>query len=602
LLPGLAVLAPVPAAQDAPPAEPVVFERTDAAGRARVRVRETIIGFNDPAMNEESFVSSRDGRRVAYMIMAGDGMAVVVDGKQGETFEGIADASLVFSPDGKHFGYVGTRPGKQYAVLDGEAHEYRGVSKQGIVFSPTGGRVGWVAAREGSFVAVVDGQESAPYDGIAPQGVQFSPDGKHFAFAALSAGKNLVVLDGEEGPLFDAVASVEFTTRGRLVYSALRDDERFAVLDGQVYGPYDELRPMSAEPGPEALFDVFEVSSDGSRVGFIGKRDTGWFVNVDGTETGPYDGCAGLAISPEGSRVAYLAKRGRDWLMIVNGEEHSGDGLQSLSFSPDGKVLASIVKRGDEHFARIDGVDGKAYDRIENPGIRFSADGKHTTYLADRNGEKMVVTDGVEGPSFRRLGKTHLGFVPNGSMTMYSVRRGEQEALVVGGVEGPTVKSYRSLCFSPDGTRYAYAAEKEEGKWIVVVDGVAYGPGGRLQPGEERAFHALGKQTPRFSPDGKRVAWVGTRDEGWVAVVDGQESALFNLVMRSTLDFSPDSQHFAFVAAREGKKMIVVDGFELENGWDGFLQGSDLVWDGPRRFSIRGARNPRFLLIEVEIL
>jgi hypothetical protein len=288
--------------------------------------------------------------------------------------------------------------------------------------------------------------------------------------------------------------------------------------------------------------------------------------------------------------------------MIVNGEEHSGDGLQSLSFSPDGKVLASIVKRGDEHLARIDGVDGKAYDRIENPGIRFSADGKHTTYLADRNGEKTVVTDGVEGPSFRRLGKTHLGFVPNGSMTMYSVRRGELEALVVGGVEGPTVKSYRSLCFSPDGTRYAYAAEKEEGKWIVVVDGVAYGPGGRLRPGEVRAFHALGKQTPRFSPDGKRVAWVGTRDEGWVAVVDGQESALFNLVMRSTLDFSPDSQHFAFVAAREGKKMIVVDGFELENGWDGFLQGSDLVWDGPRRFSIRGARNPRFLLIEVEIL
>jgi hypothetical protein len=164
------------------------------------------------------------------------------------------------------------------------------------------------------------------------------------------------------------------------------------------------------------------------------------------------------------------------------------------------------------------------------------------------------------------------------------------------------VKSYRSLTFSPDGARYAYAAEKDGDQWTVVVDGAEYGPGGKLQPGEVRAFHSLGKQTPRFSPDGKHVAWVGVGNEGWVAVVDGKESPPYNLVMRSTLDFSPDGEHFAFVAARQGKKMIIVDGFEIDNSWDGFLQKSDLIWDGSRRFSIRGARNPRFLLIEVEIL
>jgi len=589
--------------QDAQPPEPVEFERADATGKPRVRVRETIIGFNDPSMNEESFVSSRDGRRVAYMVMSGEEMAVVVDGTKGEVFEGILEGSLVFSPDGKHFGYVGKRPNQQFVVLDGKTYgEYRGISKQGIVFG-LGGRVGWVAARGMSQIAVIDGQESAPYDGISPQGIVFSPNGKRCAYAALSGGQNLVVLDGEEGPLFDAAARFDFTARGQhLFYSALRGIKRFAVVDTQVYGPYDDMRPNAGAVGPEAMSDVFEISSDGSRVGFIAKRGEEWFVNVDGTESGPYSGCVGLAISPEGSRVAYLAKRDQGWFMMVNGEERPGSALQSLSFSPDGKRMASIVKRGDKRLALIDGVEGKEYDRIEEPGIRFSPDGKHTAYLVDDAGDKLVVTDGVESPRFKRLGKTPLSFAPHGSHTLYSVRRGEREALVIGGVEGPAVKSYRSLTFGPDGTRYAYAAEKEEDQWTVVVDGVEYGPGGKLQAGEVRAFHSLGKQTPRFSPDGKHVAWVGVGNDGWIAVVDGKESPPYNIVMRSTLDFSPDGQHFAFVASRQGKKMIIVDGFEIENAWDGFLQKSDLIWNGSQRFSIRGARNPRFLLIEVEIL
>ena len=113
-----------------------VLEVKDASGKPRVRIHETLIGFNDPSMNEESFISSHDGKRVAYMVMAGDGLAVVADGVQGEVFEGIAFDSLVFSPDGKHLAYVGTRPGVQCVVLDGKSHEYRGVSRQGVVFSP----------------------------------------------------------------------------------------------------------------------------------------------------------------------------------------------------------------------------------------------------------------------------------------------------------------------------------------------------------------------------------------------------------------------------------------------------------------------------------
>src|SRR5688572_30762779 len=157
---------------------------SDAAGRPRARLRETLIGFDDPAMNGESFLASPDGRRVAYVVMAGDGLAVVADGVQGEMFEGIGDQSLQFSPDGKHVGYVGTRPGVQCVVLDGKVHEYHAISKHGIVYAPIGPRYGWIAVRDGKYIVVVDGVESQPYDGVSPQGLLFSPDGKRSAYAA----------------------------------------------------------------------------------------------------------------------------------------------------------------------------------------------------------------------------------------------------------------------------------------------------------------------------------------------------------------------------------------------------------------------------------
>jgi hypothetical protein len=309
-----------------------------------------------------------------------------------------------------------------------------------------------------------------------------------------------------------------------------------------------------------------------------------------------------LALSPEGSRVAFLATRGEGWLMVVDGVEQSGLGLQSLSFSPDGKRIASVQKRGEKRVALIDGVNGKEYDLIEEPGIRFGADGKRTAYVAGIGAERMVVVDGDEGPRFKRLGKQPLSFIPGTSRVLYSVRRGEREALVIDGLEGPAVKSHRTLTFSKDGSRYAYAAEYEDDSWTVVVDGVEYGPGGKLASGENRRFKALAKRTPLFSPDSKRVAWAGNRGDGWVAAVDGVESRTYGLIVGTAVDFSPDGKHLAFVGAREGKKMIVLDGFEIENGWDGFLKKSDLLWDSPTHFSIRGARNPKYLLIEIELL
>ena len=585
-------------------AAPKELEVKDAAGKVLATVRESIIGFNDPSMNEESFLASPDGRRVAYMIMDGAGVAVVVDGKKGESFEGFATGSLVFSPDGQHFGYVGTRPGRHVVVHDGKLHEYSGVSRQGVVFSSDSQHVGWVAEREGRQLAVLDGVEGAGYDGIAPQGILFSPDGKRHLYQAKSADKYLVVLDGEEGRLWDTIAGLRFSEGGHhALYVAMRDGKWYAVIDGVDHGPYDELRSLNpASKGtPDQMIEVFEVSANGTRVAFLAKRDEQWYLVLDGKEQGPFQTCAGLALSPEGSRVAFLATRGEGWFMSVDGVEQTGQSLESLSFSPDGLRLASVVKHGEKRRARIDNEEGKEYDKIEAPGIRFSYDGRRTAYLAELGGEKLVVVDGAEGPRFKRLGKTGLGFVPGSARAMYSFRRGEKEVLVIDGLEGPACQSTRSLSFAPDGSRYAYAAELEKDKWVVVVDGVIHGPGGPWKDGKGRTYQKLGKRTPNLSTDGQRVAWVGVQEEGWKVVVDGVESPTYDIVQRSALEFSPDGRHVSYCAQRQGKKMIVVDGIEIDNGWDGFRPQDSIVWQDARRFSIRASKNPRYLLVEVTL-
>ncbi|NOT31890.1 MAG: hypothetical protein HOP15_15700 [Planctomycetes bacterium] len=590
-------------AAQVPAFKPEAFERADETGRVRVRVTETIIGFDDPGMVADSVQPSADGRRLAYVTLESGGVAVVVDGVKGEAFEGYASGSLVFSPDSKRVGYVGTRPGRQYVVIDDKVHEYDGVSKQGVVFSPDGARVGWIAARGANQIAVIDGQESSPYDGIPAPGIVFAPGGKRVAFHATSGGKHLVVLDGEEGPLFDAVAGLHFTAGGQHgVYKGLRGKGSYAVIDGTAYGPFDDLQPRPSARQTQTN-DPFEVSGDGSRVGFVGRRGEEWFVVIDGQELGPYPDVALLALSPNGSRVVHVARSGEGWVTIVDGEERRGRIPDGLTFTPDSKRMAWIQKRGDQRLVQIDGVEGKVYQRIQHPGVIFSADGQHHAYLAEQGDQMFVVIDGVEGPAFRRLGKIALGFVSGGARTIYSVLRGEGEALVIDGVEGALWKSVRNPVFSADGQRYAYAAEKSSGGWVVVVDGETYGPGGKLGPEDARTYRAVGRRTPLFSPDGKRVAWSAEGEGGQMAVVDGQDGRLNEIVMASTLSFSPDGRHVVFACQREGKRRLSVDGFEIDNGWDGFRQQlDDLVWHGPERFSLRGLRAPRYLLIAVEIL
>ena len=89
-----------------------------------------------------------------------------------------------------------------------------------------------------------------------------------------------------------------------------------------------------------------------------------------------------------------------------------------------------------------------------------------------------------------------------------------------------------------------------------------------------------------------------------------------------TRTISPDSKHMAYAAKRGGKWFVVVDGQDGKeydedaqdgNAYDGFLQGSRLVWDSPDSlwdslwhssdsFHSVAARGNEFLRVETKIV
>ncbi len=143
---------------------------------------------------KRSFRISPDSRHTAYVAKAGDKMVVVVDGKEGKSYDEILSGTPIFSPDSRFVAY---------AAKDGNQ----------------------------SFV-VTDGREGKRYDGIIKGILTFSPDSQHVAYAAKSGNSWFVVLDGKEGVKYDSDA---FIVNGSLIIDAPDSLHYLVVQDSYVY-------------------------------------------------------------------------------------------------------------------------------------------------------------------------------------------------------------------------------------------------------------------------------------------------------------------------------------------------------------------------------
>lgn len=355
------------------------------------------------------------GRRVAYMAMREEGMAMVIDHVEGPALDSVDHPT--FSPGGEHVAYFGIRAGKRVVVVDGKViveepmRDGAALRKfRSLEFSGDGVRLAFI---EQVARPEVDGRERVWIDG-KPQAwfrdireFTFSPDGRDFAYVGVDSeprpGMRLV-RGSAMGPESDVVRHPTFSPDGqRIAYYAAGAGGSGFHVDG-----VHQIESMGDFDGPPVF------SADGQHVAHIARLDSGCHVVVDGGVGRAYDDVSNLGFAPGTDTPVYLATKGEARCIVVGSTEGPhGKAFSPIGFSADGTRYAYWM-RGATGRARVV-IDGKEIDLgTAAAGVPiFSPCGSAVAYrvlsrddgaaVAASEGSCRWVVDGEEGPAFEGI-------------------------------------------------------------------------------------------------------------------------------------------------------------------------------------------------------
>jgi len=284
-----------------------------------------------------------------------------------------------------------------------------------------------------------------------------------------------------------------------------------------------------------------------------------------------------LHVSRGGFRSVIFAKSGAKCVLFIDGRligEFYKDPVVFPNvkfFSLDGTRAACVVRMGMKWSVFIDDLPCKDYDEASWPV--FSPDGRRVAYCAKTDDKWSCVIDGQLGPPQQYV--SNPVFSPDSQRVAYidDVDDGQASCYVV--LDGKTGLKYTSIIglnsfcpFSPDSKRFAYiglnADRQSDGvrfKWSLVVDG---------KPGP--VFDDLAVNTPIFSPDSKRTAYVASQNKKSFVVVDNQAGPKYETILGGPV-FSPNSARVAYMAvayvSRPVEQLLILDGqvvSKIDNG------------------------------------
>jgi Tol biopolymer transport system component len=176
-------------------------------------------------------------------------------------------------------------------------------------------------------------------------------------------------------------------------------------------------------------------------------------------------------------------------------------------------------------------------------------------YWAKRAGKWVVVTNDAESAEYDGVHAWlfHFVFSPDGHRVAYFPIRGNQELLVLDGREIVHSRGLINPVWSPDSSKLAYIVQGAVTR--VGVNGVE----------ENEAWDRV--DSISFSPDSRRLAYVGTRAGRQHLVVDKQTGPPVDGIDVTSVRFKPDSSGLIYVEKRGGR-VVVVDGGKASAAYD----------------------------------
>ena len=380
--------------------------------------------------------------------------------------------------------------------------------------------------------------------------------------------------------------TVQLTNTNRPKSGIVTDGSRLYLIEGQSALSQTSVTGGDTFPVPNSLEDtgfsnVFDISNDGSVLLMNTARGTSldgplWSVPVLGgspRRLGTLEGHS-AAWSPDGKRIAY--GHGNEIFLAKSdgGEPHqllpAGGTASDIRWSPDGSILRFTVNDPKTNNRAIwqASADGSNLHLLL-PGWsdapneccgKWTPDGKYFVFQARRDATADLWSISEHGGLFRstrqapvqlttgpmnvgnpvpsRDGKKLFvqGWQPRGELLRYDAKS-KQLVPYLSGI------SAMGLDFSRDGEWVAYNDASDGTMWRSKLDGTQ-----KLQ----LVFPPMLAYLPRWSPDGKRVAFFGhPPGEPWQIYVVPAGGGSPELIYRSTINsadpsWSPDGKSLAF--------------------------------------------------------
>jgi tricorn protease len=392
------------------------------------------------------------------------------------------------------------------------------------------------------------------------------------------------------------------TPDGKAVVFCYRGDVWIAALDGK--GPAQRLTIHEAQD------TICRVSPDGQKIAFTSSRNGNYEIYVmpvTGGEPRQLTFHTGVDVlcewSPDGKRLLVASSRdlGEGQLDLYEVSLDGGtprritfDGAREGSYSPDGSRIVYVRGFASIYWDNYTGaanydlyvVDAKGGAPVrltETEGNErfpfFSQDGREVWYVAEEKGVANFYAMPVTGGERRRLteyaddvhrpdiawdGKTAVfelvGRLYMADLTAPAAKQTLMPLTVKSDVRGSGLE-LRTITsggehahISPDGREIAFSLRGDI--WIMPANG---GEGRRVTSGPEK------DEWPRFSPDGKRIAYFS--DKGGssnIYLLDPKSGKSAPVTRGPGNDFfhnwAPDGKKLVFCSERSGNREIwVVD-------------------------------------------
>jgi Tol biopolymer transport system component len=255
-----------------------------------------------------------------------------------------------------------------------------------------------------------------------------------------------------------------------------------------------------------------------------------------------------------------------------------------IHWSPDGKWLAVSDKlSADEPFSLFlispETGERRRVTAPPSPVVgdcspAFSPNGEQLAFVRVISavvGEVYLVS--VNGGEPKRLtfdgaGVSNLAWTPNGREIVFACRHGGKSRLFRIPVEGgapewlaATGSDVQYPAFSSEGNRLAWRQNTSD---IDIFKLTLKSGSEKSRPLDDQILSTAIETSPRYSPDGKRVAFVSNRsgsDEIWVCNSDGENPVRltsFRGPLAGSPNWSPDGKQIVFDCRPEGNADIYV--------------------------------------------